>query len=62
VEVRPDVFCIWTEGEGVEVKIGSFLVETLEGMGDADVDPNSDVVGSDIKCSVVELDGFIGPA
>ena len=56
------MFCIWTEGEGVEVKISSFLVETFEGMGDADVDPNSDIVGSDIQCSVVELDGFIGPA
>lgn len=62
MEVGPNVLGVWPEGESVQVKIGSVAILAFECMGDPKIDPNTDIVGSDIQSAMIEFDSFIGPA
>ena len=50
------------EGKSVKIEISCLFVHSFEGMSDADVDPDSNIVGADVKGSVVKLDCFISSA
>lgn len=59
MQVAPYVLGIRSERERVQIEISCVVVFTLEGMGNPKVDPHSHVVGTNVQCSVVELNGLV---
>lgn len=53
---------IRSKGKSIKVEVGCFFVTSFESIGDSDVDPNSNIIGSNIKSSMIEFDGFISSA
>lgn len=60
MEIRPHVFGIRSQTQGIEVETCCFIIVTLKSMSDTQVDPNSHIVWSDIEGHVIEFDGLVG--
>ena len=47
------------ERKGIQVEASSLLIQSLESMSNPNIHPNSHVIGSDIKSSMVKLDRLL---
>lgn len=59
MQIRPYVFRIWPEGQGVEIEPHSLIVLPLERIGDTQINPHPNIIGSDIKRLVIEVNGLV---
>jgi hypothetical protein len=60
MQIRPNMLGIWPEGKGVQVEISSLAVQPLERMRDSEVHPNSNVIWTNIECSMIKQNGLFG--
>ena len=56
------MFGIWPKWKCIQVEVSCLIIETFKRMSYPQIDPNSNIVGTDIQSSMVESDSFISPS